>query len=510
MLGDLSQEIIGTDPKYLPIVDHSWLNPEVYDNYPSDNNSVRIQPKLAELWGNDEPAGIRVIPNLREQPLGMRSAGEEVDKDEVVREAKKAMMTGLKGKSLGSHLRARFASNHIEAAKEELQKLSQEQGLLGNVYIDASAFSSADDAERFLIQHRSRLARDIIVNEGKISPEVVSLLASRFHKNVVASVEYDEKLFKKYKAHLIDLNHIDNSYVIDSKESLRQAFLAEPALKESTKVKATVEKVSDEEISENLIKMAEEQIISERLAAEDILFSEIRPLIVFAREQLSKGKRGNNLKEVLKKRYASQDLKRAAKYLAVVVPSHDMTSEIDDLVTAKRIPKKIASDLKKIIKSNPVKETKYAKTDNPRPIGVRGFFHVLNGKKDSNGMEEHKKFAAEQLRKGATLEQVKGSLMKELSSKKAEEVLLNAVQDHNNTSVGIKANAYAKPEKKKVVADLPERQTLPDPDTIKATTQEYIDTFAGMDLNIEIDAPVNKSSIDIEGLSSNQGLDGLL
>lgn len=506
---DLNEDIIGTDPKYIPIADHNWLHPQTYDNYPSDNNPVRIQPKLAELWGNDEPTGINLVPNLTVQPLGQKSAGE-IDGSEVVREAKKAMMMGLKGRALTAHIRARFASELIEAAKKDLQKLSEEQGLLGNVYIDASAFSSANDAERFMIQHRTRLARDIIINESKLSPEVVSFLASKFHKNVVASIDYNEKLFKKYKAHLIDLGKIGRDYVIDSKESLRKAFLATPMQSEPVKAKDN-KKLSQEEISEGFIKKAEEEYITERLADEELLFREVRPIIIYAREQRSKGKVGKNLKEVLMNKYLTADIKKAAKYLAIVVPSEDMSGEVDKLVTAKRIPRKIGLDLKKILKDNPVKAQLFEKTEAPKQVGMKATLFPLTGHREPDNMSEHRKTAVEMLKKGSTLEKVKGSLMKNLSSKEADKVLANAINDFNLSGVGAKANVYVKPEKKKVVADLPEKQTLPDPDTIPAQISEYTDFFAGSQMgDIDIDSPVKNESIDIGGLSSTIGLDEIL
>ena len=512
MLGDLSQDIIGTDPKYLPIVDHSWLKPEVYDNYPSDNNSVRIQPKLAELWGQDESTGINLVPNLTVQSLGQRSAGEEVDGIEVVREAKKAMMMGLKGRSLTAHIRARFASNQIETAKEALQKVSEEQGLLGNVYIDASAFSSATDAERFLIQHRNRLARDIIVNESGLSVDVVAFLANKFHKNVVASIDYNESLFKKYKAHLVDIGNIDSDFVIDSKEALRQAFLAEPVTDQPVTAKK-VKEISEERISEELIKNAKEQEIVDRLANEEMLFREVRPIIVFAREQLYKGKTGNNLKEVLKKKYASGDLKKAVKYLAIVLPSQDMGGEVDRLVAAKRLPRKIGLDLKKLLKEFPIKEAQFEDTrESNSAVGVPGYFHALTGEKNAEDMSKHREAALGLLRKGKTLEQVKGALMKELASDKADQVLASAVNDYNIAPVGIKANTFEPAPKKKVVADLPEKETLPDPSTIEADTKEYVDFFAGSDMGeINIDPLIdNKSITEVGGLSSTIGLDQIL
>jgi len=406
MLGDLSQEMVGTNPEYLPIVDHSWLEPEAYDNYPSDNNPVRIQPKLAELWGQDESTGINLVPNLSVQALGQKSAGDGFDSTEVVREAKKAMMMGLEGKALTAYIRSRFKSDQIEMAKEALQEISKEQGLLGNVYIDASAFSSATDAENFLTQHRNRLARDIVINDSKLSSDVVSFLASKFHKNVVASIEYNEDIFKKYKAHLVDLGNIDSDHVIDSKEALRQAFLMKPASYKPVSAKKT-KKISKDRVSDELAKNAQEQDIQKRLANEEMLFSKIRPIIVFAREQRSIGKTGNNLKEVLKKKFASNDLKEAIKYLALVISGKDMTGEVDNLVAAKRVPRKIGLDLKDILKKYPVKSAQYgdAKTVNTS-AGVPGYFHALTGEEGSEGMVEHKETAVKLLKKGKSLEQV--------------------------------------------------------------------------------------------------------
>lgn len=508
-LGDLNQDIIGTDPKYLPIIDQSWLKPVTYDNYPSDNNPVRIQPKLAELWGQNESTGINLVPNLTVQSLGQRSAGE-IDGSEVIREAKKAMMMGLKEKSLTAHIRARFTPDQIEAAKNELQKVSKEQGLLGNVYIDASAFSSATDAERFLIQHRNRLARDILINESKLNPEVVAFLASKFHKNVVANINYDEALFKKYKAHLVEMGKITHSHIIDSKETLRQAFLADPIQEEPVKAK-TEKKVSEEKISEELLKNAEEQDITDRLAKEEILFHEIRPIVVFAREQRSKGKTGNNLKEILRKKYASDDLNKAVKYLAFIIPGEDMSEEIDKLVAAKRVPRKIGLDLKKILKANPVKEIQFKDERQPKSGGVEATLYPLMGNKNPDNMGEYRSAAVDMLRRGKTLEQVKASLLKNLPNDKAEVVLANAVGEYNLAPAGTKANVFVSKPKEKIVPDLPEKVTLPDPSTIKGQTQEYLNFFAGTDMNIELDPlPDNNNSIEIEGLSSSVGLDEIL
>ena len=98
MLGDLPQEILGADPKYPPISNLDYLSVDTknYDNYPSDNNPVRIQPKLADLWNhNRTDIGLSLIPNQVGYP--MKSADENpVVVDDIIRETKKAMMSGLK------------------------------------------------------------------------------------------------------------------------------------------------------------------------------------------------------------------------------------------------------------------------------------------------------------------------------------------------------------------------------------------------------------------------------
>jgi ribosomal protein L10 len=285
---ELTSDIIGTNPKYPKIVNHGALEVDIntYDNYPSDNNPVRVLPKLSEMWAHGNK-NIHLVPNVSVQPLGVRNAEDGASSD-VVREAKKAMMSGLKGREVADHLRSRFAAKDIQSAKDDLSKLAGEQGLLGNVYIDASAFKSFREAEQFLNQHRNRLARDIVVNEGSMTPEVVSLLASRFHKNVVSSLDYNRDLFDNYKMHLVDSGKISNDYVIDSKEALRLAFLSE---KEQPKeaVKKEIKAVPQEVVNEELGKLAEGRSKEARIARDEMIIGKIRPILEFVQAQFSKG-----------------------------------------------------------------------------------------------------------------------------------------------------------------------------------------------------------------------------
>lgn len=514
MLGELPQDIIGTDPKYLPIVNLDYLSvdPKTYDNYPSDNNSVRIQPKLGDLWNHNKQTGLNLVPNQTVQTLGLKSA-EEKTVDDIICEAKKAMMTGLKGSALADHLRARFTTDHLVSAKEAMEKLSEEQGLLGNVYIDASAFANAREAEQFLTMHRNRLAQDIVINESQVNPTVVSFLANKFHKNVVAEIIYDENLFGKYRAHLVDAGYIDRDYVIDSKEALRKAFMAERVRERPIVTAKTKKRISKEEAVQEIINRAENQELSHRLATEDMLFRNIYPILEFTRQNFVKGKTGEDLKGMLRGKYASNDLRDAAKYIAVVISDKVTPGGIDKLVKLNKISERIGDELKKLAKEYPLKIKAFEEKETTKPpVGVQGHLHVLSGKSDTRPEEqvECHEASVELLRRGKSLEEVKGFLMKKVSSEESDKILLDAIKDFNKVSAGVKANVVVKAPKKKLVADLKEKKTLPDPETIVPQTQEFLDFYKGAEFNIEIDEAPSTEPLQINDLGSTSGLDTVL
>jgi len=507
MLGDLSPEIIGTDPKYPSIVNQEWLKPDTYDNYPSDNNSVRIQPKLSEMWNNESgDTGINLIPNSV-QPLGIRDVKIN-DKGAVIREAKKAIMAGLKGSELASHLRSRFTANEIITAKEELASISKEIGLLGNVYIDASAFKSATEAEQFLKKYRNRLARDIVV--GKVDPVIANYLARKFRKNVISDISYNEDLFKKYRPYLEDSGKISKDYVIDSKESLRLAFLSEPEQKKTKFAAKKKKKLSEERIAEGLSKNAEINSVSQKLAEEELVFHSAYPIISFIREQMSKGKNGNALKEILCRKYASVDIKKSAKYIKFAISDLFTTESVDRLVKENRISRKTGNELKKLIKKYPIKSAdEYKFKEFPKTAGIKSYLYALTGKKKSNS--NLCASAVESLKRGFSVNTILDKLAEKVSRKEAYEIISQAVQEFNEVSAGIKANVHVNKPKKKVVADLPEKQTLPDPDTVSSQIQEILSFYDGADTDIEVDSMPENKSLNIKlGSVKSSGYEDIL
>jgi hypothetical protein len=415
------------------------------------------------------------------------------------------MMIGKVGKELADHLKARFTMPVLAASKGEIQKLSSEQGLLGNVYIDASAFTTGVEAEQFLAQHRNRLAQYIVVNAGKLNENTVNLLASRFHKNIVASINYDSDVFLTYKAHLVDAGKIASSDVIDSKESLRQAFLAQPKKAQEEPKKVVEEKkLTKDEVSQGIAQMADKAARDSFLSEESLRFKKVWPIIVTAREELSKGRDAYGLKEILRKKYAVEDLKAAAKYL-VIISSNDNMKKLDSLVASYKIPELAVDPLVKLAASKPIKVVEEDKVTVEKPIGVQAFFHTPQARVT----DEKVQAAVEQLRSGKTIIEVTAGLKASMSLNDAMKITSDAVNLYNITGAGVVANVFVAKPKEKVVEDLPEPETLPDAQRTAAQTEEIVSFFQdSSSMDVLIDGPRTKSaSVEVDDMYRASGID---
>lgn len=515
---DLNPDIIGTNPTYPKIVDHDWLKPDptLYDNYPSDNNSVRIVPKLSDLW-NHKPSGITLIPNQTVQPLVNpihNSSGKTASeiKNEVIREAKKAMMIGLTGRDLANHLRSRFIPEEIVIAKDSLTELSQECGLLGNIYIDASAFTSAKEFEQFMAQHRTRLAQDIVINESKITPDAIKILASKFRKNVISSVNYDKDTLEKYRNHLIASGKISNDYVVDSKESLRKAFSEQ--IVTNIVAEKQEKKVDKKELFEGLQKQQGWNEASEKEASEDLSFRKILPILDFTRSQLVKGKNGSDLKEMLRKKYSSEDICESTKYLNIITAELKggsfNTEAVDSFIKNGTITDFAGSELKKLAQKYNYVKQEYSLPKVEHQVGIVAQLHALNGNTViANNNESYIKAATEALKKGYDVEVIKTKLLTKISKEETDVVLLGAINAFNANPSTI--SNTPKKQAKEIYEDVPKADVLPDPTTIASITNDILSFFDGKtDLTIDIGSNHNQIPIEINGLTEKSGLDAVI
>lgn len=511
---EIPADVIGTSSNLPPIVDHSWLDVDLgsYDNYPSDNNSVRVVPKLHDIWDHSPvQSGINLIPNATVKPLGVRSSDEDSRTvTQIVREAKKAAMAGLRGKELSQYLRSRFASEHLDMAVEGLTKVAEEIGLLGNVYIDASAFNSYQEAENFLSQHRTRLARDILLHSDAMSSNAVSMLASTFHKNVVDKVEYNNQLFSKYKSHLISMGKIDGNTVIDSKETLRKAFLADKVVAPQEVIEKKEVILTAGEISAGLEKMAEDRSGNELEITDSLSLSKISPIVAFIQENLAKGKTASAVKDMLRSKFLMGDIKVAAEAIAITLSKEGLTEEHLNTLNKKegKISNTLSNELKKIGKKYPIKKaTIYEAKVSPAQVGVSGHLYTPPVKRDLGN--PYLLASVEALKKGVDLGRIRTKLLQKLSSVEAGVVLEDAVAQFNSVSLGSVANKAVKP-KKALFPDVAPKRTLPDVETIIPQTQEILSFFEGANMDISIDAPFSRESVEVGELQNTAGISEIL
>lgn len=513
MLGNLSSDLIGTDPKYPKIVNHGWLDvdPATYDNFPSDNNPVRIQPKLSQLW-NHEPQPVAIIPNSTVQPLGVRSAQQDEKQAQetvqsIVREAKKAIMAGKKGRELADHIRSRFAQRDVEMAGEELKKLSSEVGLLGNVYIDASAFSTYEEASKFLSQHKSRLSRDILFDADRMNSGVVARLASEYRKNIVTAMEYDEKTLKTYKDHLVASGRIPADFEVDSKEALRSAFLYEAPEKAVEASEPEEHRLNEDEMEHGLNALATAHTENEDIFRDGMLLKRILPVLATAQESYSHGKDAGGVKEILRKKFSTDDIKAAAPMLAHIASMNGLTAE--GVEALEDVSETMSIALTKLAKDFPVKVSEWADQPKQRQAaGVPGYLYAPVGSTASNKAVAK---AVEAMKKGMNQETVKAKLVEaKLSSEQADLVLAEAMVQFNASPAGAVANRASAPVKAKLVEDPAPKQTLPDPETILPQMKEMMSFYQGADQSIDVGSPQKSELLEIGETFNREGLDSAL
>lgn len=509
--------LVGTDPKYPSVVDHSWLNvdPSTYDNYPSDNNPVRVLPELAKLWRTGD-VSTTLIPNVEVRDLTGRTADEDAvtNVPEVIREAKKAMMAGKVGAEVAEYLRSRFNKRQIEAAAEELKSISSEMGLLGNVYVDVGAFKTFDEADKFLSNHRARLARDLLFDPSQISPSVVIKLASKHRKNATTEVSYDQENLDRYKDHLVTAGRIPSSFGITTKEELRKAFLYEAPDKDTRRMFPIREekKANREEAAEQLRALTAETQKKALENSQAVLIPQVRPILSFIQENLSKGKDRADLKDMLRSKFASNDIEAAAPFIALVISKKGLSAEdLAEKVEAGELAECMADEIKKIAKKFPVARSEYGDVPKATTSAQPGYFYSLNGHNASTKFASLRSAAAKALEKGFKLECVYAKLAEKVSREDAQVILREAISDMNARSAGAVANRARRSNDKVIFEETP-RQTLPDPSTIKAQQEEFIRMFEGAgELQIDLGKQLDYTPMNITFDTANsESLDAAL
>jgi hypothetical protein len=311
---DNVERIMSQDKELVPVPDLSWLDLSVADkdNIPAPMN-VEILPQLQQAWSHTSDRSTELIPNVA---VVCKSASQEVSKEAVdglVRQAKRDMMMGLTGKALASKLASLYMPEVIRAAKEELTKLSAEQGLLGNVYLDMTAFDSCSEAARVLGKNRVRTAKFVL---GKPTRHACATHAEgncrEMNKKVLSSLDYDHDVLEGYQQHLRVAGTIGPDEKISSKEDLREAFLRKSTRVSEVEASKKQEPVDIQKLSSALASEFEKNAaVQERIARQE-RFLKARPVLAYVQDQMLRGKIGNALKESIRGKFLAQDISEYA------------------------------------------------------------------------------------------------------------------------------------------------------------------------------------------------------
>lgn len=294
------------DKDLMQIPDLDWMVLS-QDNIPSDF-PVESIPELEKAWNHTDVPNTRLISNSQvKEGVNVKTASED-DVNTIVKQAKKEMMLGLTGKELAGKLSSLFMPEHIEAAKDQLVTLAEEQGLLGNVYIDLTPFESCREAALFLGREKIKTAQLVI---GHPSRTVCSShnrgFCKELNKRVVNAVTYNDDLLNSYTKHLRMAGTINASEEVKSKDNLREAFLRKPVknfiVKERTAAPVDIDKIN-KEFRSHLDKKA----LCEQEDSAIQRFYNARPILSFIQNQMLKGKVAFDLKESIRRKFSSNEI----------------------------------------------------------------------------------------------------------------------------------------------------------------------------------------------------------
>jgi hypothetical protein len=299
------------------VPDLDWLSLKAgeYDNIPTENH-VEIIPQLQEQWSKKEDRSTTLAPNTSAAAMPKKEAFSKEDIEGVIKSAKLAAMQGTTGKMLAKELEKRYPASLIVAAKDELVKVAGEQGLLGNVYVDLTPFSSCKEASNKLGSNKIRSAQYVVGECKHVCATHHTGYCSELKKTVVEKMSYDEDTLKSYENHLKVVGKLASDEKIDSKDALQEALLKSSAPKADNKAgdtefsdpnKSFEDLDKKKEAFEKELKKKEASIRDEQASDR---FESAKPVLAFIQDNMLKGKIGDSLKEVIAKNLDEDSIRK--------------------------------------------------------------------------------------------------------------------------------------------------------------------------------------------------------
>lgn len=309
--GFLSDE----DKKYARLSDLDWLDidPADYENMPFDDTPEYIAiPKLEQAWTHtDDRSNFNLVPNSNmdfnyKTPDNTKMDNTRIhDVKELINYTKKQMMAGKKGEVLKKIIQQKSLPKIIKSALKHLIKLSEEQGLLGDVYIDPTIFKNCDKGAEF-VRKRAKTAKYVLAMDkctGCIFNH--NNRCENYKKHIAKDIVYDEELFNFYSKHLS--NTAGKDIKICSRKELQQAFVKE--ITKETKVAEFKPKISETEDEKTLKEKEDEyrnHMESLKKELSNVMGSKVAKDVGI---MLSKGYSGKIIKDHIDKKYSAKEFR---------------------------------------------------------------------------------------------------------------------------------------------------------------------------------------------------------
>jgi len=258
------------------LVDHEWLEANDKQNAPfSKNQSHEQLDALADAFSF-------------EPPKKRKANFEEVTS--IIANAKRELMLGRSMEHIERTVFANVSPEIRAVAEREIKKLSSEEGLLGNVYIDPAAFSSCEDGSKLLRNNRVATFAKKMASCGGCSQNQGGF-CRLYKKALVSEVNFDQKTLTHYKQHLVSSGKIASGYEISSKVELQNAFLS----------------VSSKKAQANSVVYHDEskRVVLKSKTSESTVSKEARDIAADLSKRLSAGMEPSLFKEYVTSRYGS-------------------------------------------------------------------------------------------------------------------------------------------------------------------------------------------------------------
>jgi hypothetical protein len=327
------------------VSDLDWLQVDLedYNNLPFDNTPEYISvPKLEQAWNHtDDRNSFNLVPNVEMdfnyKGYPSKENDEINDVSKLVNFLKLQMMSGKKGSELRSILKERTHPEIIKLAFEEIKKLSNELGLLGNVYVDPTLFKKCEEGAEF-VSKRAKTARYVSAMD-KCSGCSFNKQGrcDLYKKHIAKEISYDQETLNFYSKHFSNI--VGKEVKISSRKELQEIFSKEETKKEKiAEFKPSLNAKKEETLKEKEDKF-KEQLEDFQNSLKNIVSEKISKEIGYL---LNKGYSSDLINKHVNNKYSKEEILENKKSIISVMGKQGSLGKV--YIDAKYLPIDICQD----------------------------------------------------------------------------------------------------------------------------------------------------------------------